>query len=65
MGCGCGGGQVTSPLHNFSNPAGVPAASMDIYVVTFPNGSTQEFDYEADAYRAIRLTGGGVARKPR
>jgi hypothetical protein len=65
MGCGCGRGSVSSPMHNTATFAGVQTYTPEVYEVTYPDGRHEDFDSEADAYRAIRLTGGGVKRKPR
>jgi hypothetical protein len=64
MGCGCGG-QATTPVGGYTSLEAAPVPSGDVYVVTFPDGRSKTYDYEGDAYRAIRLTGGGVQRKPR
>lgn len=64
MGCGCGRSQVTSPMHTTASFARI-APSDEVYEVTFPDSSTKDFDSEAEAYQAIRLTGGGVKRKAR
>ena len=64
MACGCGGGGVSSPMHSSAAFARV-VPGPEVYVVTFPDGRSKEFDSESEAYHAIRLTGGGIQRKPR
>lgn len=31
-----------------------------VYVVTYPDGRTEEFTSDTDAYRALSKTGGGI-----
>lgn len=64
MGCGCGQSAV-NPYATSMYSASTLASNPYVYEVTYPTGRTEEFAYEADAYRAIRLTGGGVKRKPK
>lgn len=65
MGCGCGRNTVTSPMHSTAAFAGARLYTPEVYEVTYPDGRHEDFESEADAYRAIRLTGGGVKRKAR
>lgn len=65
MGCGCGGQAAAPAGGGYTSMVAAAAPSTDVYVVTFPDGRSKTFDHEGDAYRAIRLTGGGVQRKPR
>jgi hypothetical protein len=52
-------------MHNTATFAGVPVPPPEVYEVTYPDARREEFDSEAEAYRAIRLTGGGIRRKAR
>lgn len=62
MACACGGGSGSTSLLLTTTQQGSVASSFE-YEVTFPNATRQTFDTEAEAYHAIRLTGGGVKRK--
>lgn len=63
MGCGCGRNTVSSPMHSTAAFAGARLVSAEVYEVTYPDGRHEDFTDESAAYRAIRLTGGGVRRK--
>lgn len=64
MACCGGGNRVATSMQGYTPPV-TPYVSDEVFVVTFPDGRTQEFDQERDAYRALRLTGGGISRKPK
>lgn len=65
MPCNCGGGSVSAPLFRTATDGQGAAASPFEYEVTYPTGRHETFATDTEAYRAIRLTGGGVKRKPK
>lgn len=61
MGCGCGGNRPSSAVSY--TPPGARYVPQEVYVATYPDGRTQEFDTEAAAIGSLRNTGGGISRK--
>lgn len=66
MGCNCGrGGQVSSPVVPYPSAGWPSTQALEEYVVTYPTGLVEVFEDESAAYRALRLSGGGVQRRPK
>ncbi len=67
MGCNCGGGRSVYAAATAASGGGwtASAGNDSVWIVTYPDGTTEEFASDSDAYRAIRSTGGGIRQKPR
>lgn len=59
MPCGCGGGASRYPTTTQASAAAGSYADPQEWVVTFSDGRQQAFDSDTEAYRALRLRGGG------
>ena len=64
MGCNCGGGGRSSYIASSGGSSWSAAASgrgdVMVWIVTYPDGRSEEFSSDSDAYRAIARTGGGI-----
>lgn len=65
MGCNCGGGSrsaytATSGGSSWASAAANRGPDVMVWIVTYPDGRTQEFTSDSEAYRAIARTGGGI-----
>lgn len=63
MACGsCGGGNRRSSAAGTWTAPGVAAEPQE-WVVTFPDGTQKTYDTDTAAYRAVRVSGGGIQQR--
>lgn len=64
MGCGCGGGNRYTNSRNGRVARGGHATAQE-WIVTFPDETTETFYSDTEAYRQLRLRGGGIRQQDR
>jgi phage baseplate assembly protein gpV len=64
--CNCGGTYPVRASGITNNDVGWAAAAgrdRPKFEVTFPDGTVREYDSDTEAYRAVRVRGGGIRQK--